>query len=341
MLTREMLAEARRTIGPYCKVCKQCDGEACKGLMPGPGGKGIGLGFTRNYQAFRRVALEMNTLHSVEQPDTTWDFFGTRMQMPVFAAPIGAVQLHYGPTYNDASYSQALVAGCKVAGVLPWTGDGVVPEVFIENLMAISTHRGWGIPTIKPWSTTDVIEKLRLAEQEQVPAVAMDVDAAGLTFLAAQGKAVFPVSGDRLKEIVAATSLPFIVKGIMTVSGARAAKAAGARAIVVSNHGGRVLDETPSTLSVLTEIRQAVGSDFKILLDGGVRTGLDVFKALALGADAVLIGRPLVTAIYGGGADGVVAYLRGIAQELESAMLMTGCKDLGAIDSTCVRWIRD
>jgi isopentenyl diphosphate isomerase/L-lactate dehydrogenase-like FMN-dependent dehydrogenase len=122
----------------------------------------------------------------------------------------------------------------------------------------------------------------------------------------------------------------------MTVAGAEKALKAGAYGIVVSNHGGRVLDETPSTLSVLPEISKAVGGKLKIFIDGGVRSGLDVFKALALGADAVLIARPFVTAVYGGGADGVSLYVENLQAELINAMLMTGCQTLNDIDESKV-----
>lgn len=339
MYSEAVLERAKATIGPHCKVCKSCDGVACRGKMPGPGGKGLGLGFIRNYADFRRVALEMDTVHAVEAPDTRCTFFGQTLSMPVFAAPIGALQLHYGESYNDSSYSEALVAGCRQAGVIAWTGDGVKAEVFTDNLAAIAAHQGIGIPTIKPWTTADVLEKLRLAEAISVPAVAMDIDAAGLTFLAKQGKAVQPVSSDRLKAIISATELPFIVKGVMTPRAAKAAVEAGAAAILVSNHGGRVLDETPSSLSVLEEIRAAVGPDATIFLDGGVRSGLDVFKAIALGANAVLIGRPFVTAVYGGGAAAVVDYLESLRQDLNGAMLMTGAASIKHIGRHHVRWI--
>jgi isopentenyl diphosphate isomerase/L-lactate dehydrogenase-like FMN-dependent dehydrogenase len=100
---------------------------------------------------------------------------------------------------------------------------------------------------------------------------------------------------------------------------------------VVSNHGGRVIAETPATCEVLPEIRRAAGDRLKIFVDGGIRSGADVFKALALGADAVLIGRPYSVAAFGGGADGVALYTEKIGRELVGAMLMTGCKTLADI----------
>ena len=130
---------------------------------------------------------------------------------------------------------------------------------------------------------------------------------------------------------------PFIVKGIMTVKGALKAKEAGASAIIVSNHGGRVLDQCPATAEVLESIVKALeGSGIKILVDGGIRSGTDVFKALALGADGVLIARPFVTAVYGCKADGVRAYIDKIGTELEDTMKMCGVSSLDEITRDCV-----
>ena len=119
------------------------------------------------------------------------------------------------------------------------------------------------------------------------------------------------------------------------------AKEAGAAAIVVSNHGGRVLDQCPATAEVLPEIAAALkGTGVKVLVDGGIRTGSDVFKALALGADAVLIARPFVTAVYGAGADGVAAYTAQLGNELADTMRLCGAPTLDAITRDMVRVIK-
>lgn len=337
MTYQEMLLNARKNIGTKCKVCPECNGIACRGVIPGPGGKGTGVGFIRNYKAFRAYGLEMDTLIEGTSPDASVTLFGKKFKLPVFAAPVGAVQLHYSDLYDDLSYSTALVKGCRQAGIAAFTGDGVKSDVYDGTAVAIREEDGHGIPTIKPWRKHEVIEKIRIAEAAGAMALAMDVDAAGLSILAAQGKPVSPMSVETLKEIVGTTKKPFIIKGIMTVSGAKKAVEAGAYGIVVSNHGGRVLDETPASLEVLPEIVAAVKGQIKIFIDGGVRTGLDVFKAIALGADAVLIARPFVTAIYGGGEEGVGLLVNQIESELLSAMTMTGCKALSDINSDKIR----
>ncbi len=325
---REIELKAKETIGPHCKVCPECNGIACKGKIPGPGGKGTGIGFIRNYADLKKIMLKMDTIHGELETDTSRELFGMTFDLPVFAGPVGAVQLHYSSLYDDTTYSEVVLKGCKAAGSIAFTGDGVKDEVFIGTMDATMKLEGHGIPTIKPWSKDEVIAKVRMAEKAMAVAVAMDIDAAGLSILAAQGKPVSPMTVETLKEIIGSTRLPFILKGIMTAEGARKAADAGAYAIIVSNHGGRVLDETPSSISVLKDIVEAVKGQVKIFIDGGFRSGLDVFKAMALGADAVIIARPYVTAAYGGGEEGVAAYTDKIREELANAMLMTGCKTL-------------
>lgn len=337
---QDVVNNAKKNIGPFCKVCRDCNGVACKGVIPGPGGKGTGIGFIRNYQAFREIGLNMDTLHDVTDPSTRLELFGMTFEVPFFAAPVGAVQLHYSDLYSDLTYSEVLVEGCKRAGSLAFTGDGVKAEVFDGTAVAIKKNGGIGVPTIKPWRKEEVIEKIRTAEKADAIALAMDIDAAGLTMLAAHGKPVYPMTSKTLSEIVTSTNRPFIVKGIMTVEGALKALEAGAYGIVVSNHGGRVLDETPSTLSVLPRIAEAVQGRMKIFIDGGIRSGLDVFKAIALGADAALIARPFVTAVYGGGVEGVQMLIGQMQNELVSAMLMTGCKTLSDITGDKVTYIK-
>ena len=122
----------------------------------------------------------------------------------------------------------------------------------------------------------------------------------------------------------------------MTQDEAELAVKAGVSAIVVSNHGGRVLDQTPGVAEVLPKIVEKVKGRIKILADGGVRTGVDVLKLLALGADGVLIGRPFVTATFGGGSEGVKEYVNLLKSELKSAMILTGCSSIDDIDKRII-----
>jgi len=327
-----MLNEAKKTIGPHCKVCPICNGLACRGEIPGPGGKASGSGFYHSYNQLKKIKLNMNTLYAKDQDiDTSTEIFGKTFDYPIFVAPVGGVKLHYSDVHDDLSYSQEVIKGCVEANIIGFTGDGLDDAVFKGTIDAIKESKGFGIPTIKPWEENLVLEKLRMAEEANSIAVAMDIDAGGLSFLAASGKPVSPKSVDQLKAIISTTELPFIIKGIMTVKGALDALEAGASGIVVSNHGGRVLDETPATIDVLSDIVKAVDKRMKIFIDGGFRTGGDVLKALAIGADAVLIARPYAISVYGGGADGVATYTHKIGQELKDVMTMVGAKRLDEI----------
>ena len=328
---RELQEAARGCIGDKCRVCPVCDGRACRGRIPGPGAKGSGDVAVRNYDAWQAVRLEMDTLHAGFTPDTGCTLFGRRLRLPVFAGPVGAVAQHYSDKYNDASYNNVLVPACADAGIAAFTGDGVDPAVMQAAAAAIRAAAGVGVPTVKPWDAATVAEKLALVRACGAFAAAMDVDAAGLPFLKGRTPPAGCKSAEELTAIIRDAGVPFIVKGVMTVRGAEKAIAAGAAAIVVSNHGGRVLDGCRATAEVLPEIADAVAGRVPILVDGGVRTGTDVFRALALGASGVLICRPFVTAVYGGGAEGVQCLVNRLQAELADAMLLCGAAAVGDI----------
>ena len=336
MTYQEVLAAARTCSGPSCKACPVCNGRACGSTMPGPGAKGTGTGAIRNYQKWQELCVNMDTICENAEVDTSYDFFGHKMVLPVFAAPVGAVQLHYGDKFDDMSYNDLLVSACAGAGILAFTGDGVNAAVMEGAAKAIGKAGGCGVPTVKPWNMELIQEKMALVNTASPYAIAMDIDAAGLPFL----KNMQPPAGSKtveeLKQIAQWAEKPFILKGIMTVKGALKALEAGASGIVVSNHGGRVLDQCPATAEVLPAIADAVGGKMTILVDGGIRTGMDVFKALALGADAVLIARPFVNMVYGGGAEGVQVYVDKLKAELSDTMAMCGAHSLKDIDRSMI-----
>ena len=333
----ECLELARGKMGNYCKACPECNGRACKNQMPGPGAKGIGDTAIRNYDKWKEIRVQMDTLVEKRPIDTSLSLFGKNFQYPFFAGPVGAVNMHYGDSLNDVSYNDILVSSCAEFGIAAFTGDGMDSNVMVAATEAIKKAGGLGIPTVKPWNVEMVREKMALVKDAGAFAAAMDIDAAGLPFLKNFNPRCGSKSVEELREIVKAAGVPFIVKGIMTVKGALKAKEAGAAAIVVSNHGGRVLDQCPATAEVLEEIAKAVDGSMKIFVDGGIRSGTDVFKALALGADAVIIARPFVTAVYGGGREGVEAYIQKIGSELADTMAMCGVSSLSEITRDCVR----
>ena len=327
----EVLKSARGNMGPYCKVCPVCNGAACKNQMPGPGAKGVGDNAVRNYQKWQEIRVNMDTIHENKPIDTSVELFGRTFKYPFFAGPVGAMTLHYGEKYDDLAYNNLLVDACAKGGIAAFTGDGTNAKVMEGATAAIKAAGGFGIPTVKPWNLETIREKVELVKASGSFAVAMDIDGAGRPFL----KNLTPPAGsktvDELREVAEMAGVPFIIKGIMTRRAALKAKDAGAAAIVVSNHGGRVLDQCPATAEVLEDIVEAVGGRMKILVDGGRRSGVDVFKALAMGADGVLLGRPFVTAVYGGAAEGVQCYIDKIGGELEDTMRMCGANTISDI----------
>jgi isopentenyl diphosphate isomerase/L-lactate dehydrogenase-like FMN-dependent dehydrogenase len=144
---------------------------------------------------------------------------------------------------------------------------------------------------------------------------------------------------DELHWLLDRSPLPVIAKGVLDARDALALRQAGVAGLVVSNHGGRTLDGVTDSLSALAGIRSAVGGDYPLLFDGGIRSGADVFKAIALGADAVLIGRLQVYALAVAGALGVAHMLRLLREELELCMATCGCASLDRIgrDALCDR----
>lgn len=338
MTYQEVIENARKNIGGKCKACPICNGIACKNTIPGPGAKGVGDTAIRNYDAWQEIRVNMDTLYKLAPVDMSLEIFGKKFKYPFFAGPVGAVSMHYSDTYDDVRYNEVLTAACAEAGIAAFTGDGTNPEVMKAAAKAISKCNGAAVPTVKPWNIETIKEKMDLVLASKPFAMAMDIDAAGLPFL----KNLTPPAGSKsveeLAQIIKAAGIPFIVKGVMTVKGALKAVEAGAQAIIVSNHGGRVLDQCPSTAEVLPEIAEAVKGKVKIFVDGGIRTGTDIFKALAMGADGVLIARPFVTAVYGGGEEGVKVYIQKLAAELEDTMRMTGAMTLNDITSDKIRY---
>ena len=314
MTYQEVLNNARTCSGPYCKVCPVCNGRACKNVMPGPGSKGTGTVAARNYDAWQDVLLNMDTICENVPVDTRFTLFGQTYDLPVIF----------------------LVPACVEAGIAAFTGDGVDPGVFAAASKAIGENGGRGIPTVKPWDRDTLFAKLDAAKASGAKVFAMDIDAAGLPFL----KGLTPPAGSKtvaeLREIIEYAGVPFIIKGVMTPTGARKALEAGAAGIVVSNHGGRVQDGVPATAQVLPSIVHAVKGKMTILVDGGIRSGLDVLRALALGADACILARPYVTAVYGGGAEGVRLLTEKLKAELSDAMAMCGVHSLSQITHALV-----
>ena len=333
----EILEAAKDQVGPYCKACPVCNGRACGNAMPGPGCKYPGNAAARNFDKWQEICVNMDTLCPNAEPDVRFEMFGRVFTAPIFAAPLGSIDLHYGPKYKDQEYNSILIKACADYGLMALTGDGVDPNIMLQSVEDMKKVGGLGCPVIKPWNKEAVFEKLDVLNEAKIFCAGMDVDGAGLPFLKAMNPNAGSKSVEEMREIIEYANMPFIVKGIMTVKGAEKAVEAGAAAIVVSNHGGRVQGGVPSTAEVLPEIADAVKGRTVILVDGGIRSGVDVFRALALGADGVLIGRPILPMIYAAGEEGFKVYMDKIVGELKSTMTMCGAATLKDITRDKVR----
>jgi isopentenyl diphosphate isomerase/L-lactate dehydrogenase-like FMN-dependent dehydrogenase len=330
----EIREKARTLMKGYCRVCPVCDGRACAGQVPGMGGLGTGSGFQDNVRALSEIRFNMRCLHDAAEPDTDLSLLGFDLSMPVLAAPIGGVSFNMGGGMEEQDYILAKLSACADEGCLGCTGDGVPDFIHESGFAAVKELDGRGIPFIKPWEDQELFSKAEKALEAGASVIGMDVDAAGLVTLRKMGRPVSPKPAARLAEIIEQIPARFVVKGVMTADEAKMCVDAGAAGIVVSNHGGRVLDGVPGTARVLRDVAAAVQGQIAVLADGGVRSGGDVLRMLALGADAVMIGRPFSVAVLGGGKDGACAYLAQIRQELVQSMVLTGTASVRSVDSS-------
>lgn len=325
---KEIGQKAREKMKGFCRVCRVCDGVRCAGEVPGMGGVGTGSSFTANIDALKKVQLNLRTLHSAKDPDISIEVFGKEISMPILPAPITGSDYNMGGALTEEEFIEMVISASKSVGTIGMCGDGGNPLFYDSGLKAIKEQEGHGIAIIKPRENDEIKERAKRAEDIGAIAVGVDVDGAGLITMSLMGQPVGPKSLDELKDVISKVNLPFIIKGVMTPEEAQIAVEAGAKAIVVSNHGGRILDGTPGVAEVLPSIADKVKDKVTIFADGGVRAGVDVLKYIALGADAVLVGRPIIIGAFGGGKEGVKVVLDTMAKELKQAMILTGCKDL-------------
>lgn len=326
---------AREMMMPRCYVCPECNGRGpCVGQVPGFGGMGASRGFQANYDSLAAVQLNQRIIHGVKVPDTSIDFFGTKISMPIVAAPTGGTTYNMGGKLTEAEFVTAICGGCAQAGTLGAVADGIGDpiDVFEKRLDTLKQLGFKAIVGLKPRTQKDIITRMHLAAQAGVVALTIDLDSAGRAARATKGTTVEPKTFAQLKELVKASPLPLLFKGIMTPDEAELCVKAGAAGIVVSNHGGRTLADTPGTASVLPRIADKVKGRCFIMVDGTVARGSDVEKYLALGANCTLAGRHLVRAAHGGLADGVALFANKMRNELAVAMVLTGAQRVKEIN---------
>ena len=336
----EVRDNARVRLKGICGVYRSCDGtepRLCQGHSYGSpigiGGIGSGASFANNVESLKRLHIKTQLSGKDFTPDTQYVFFGHALSMPVMGASVSGVNSFGGESViTEMDFCRSVVQGCKEAGTLGWRGDSF--NYSLENhygIKSIAEVQGHGVQIIKPRSQDAIIKFFAQAEISGCVAVGVDLDGCGSYAMAKHHQPVFRKSPAELKELVASTSLPVIFKGIMCARDAEIAAESGAAVICVSNHGGRVLDHTPGVAEVLPSIVKAIGKSKMIIADGGIRNGYDVLKMLALGAEAVLVGRDIVRAAVGNGSDGVYVQMETLRDDLSKAMKMTGCKTIGDI----------
>lgn len=329
---------ARELLRGICGVYPHCDGRddrICQrqgyGGKIGLGGAGYGYSFAANVESLARYRLVTRLVGPHFEPDTGFDFFGVALEMPIIGASTSGVG-NYHEAFDERRFCDDCVGGCRDAGTISLRGDTFFyTEDSHPGLESIEAADGFGVQIFKPRAQDALQRLIERAERAGCPAVGVDVDGCGSTNMASAGQPVFRKSPAEIEELVASTSLPFICKGLMIPDDAEACVQAGAKLIAVSNHGGRVLDSTPGVAEALPLIAERVRGRAMITADGGVRTGYDVLKMLALGADAVLVGRDVIRAAIGGGRKGVELHMTHLVKTLAKAMIMTGCSRLADI----------
>ncbi len=338
---RVMAKKARENFNnDFCWVCKVCDGGYCASGVPGMGARGEMNAFRDNVQAlaeYKIVPRYTSASSSDSSVDTTVQLFNKselKLDAPILSAPITGSVTNMGGSITEFDYALETGSGLTAMNLMPTFGDGASADKYRVGLHTIELL-GRGFPVFKPRS--DQKELLtRIAEAEQAGAAAWAIDIDGVSFktMVLKNAATSRKSLSELKELVDSSPLPCVIKGVMTIADAETAIAAGASALVVSNHGGRVLDGMPGTARVLPGISAYVrqrAPHMQVLVDGGIRSGADIFRMLALGAHAVLIGRPIAIMAVGQGRVGVQSLLKHYIAELQQTMRVLGLNSIGEI----------
>ncbi len=321
---------ARQKFGKdICWVCKVCDGTDCASGVPGMGGVGRMETFQDNSRAIKEYTILPRYIRDQVTPNTSFHFLGKQFTIPIMAAPMTGATTNMNNAMDELQYSSVVLQGSLESGSIAWLGDGATPDKYIQMLSAIRKVEGMGILICKPRADEGMLrERFQEAQRQGIFALGMDIDAFNFKTMIQKNQQSPSRNINDLKNIRNLTTLPFIIKGIMTEEDAELAIEIGANALVVSNHGGRVMDEMPGTARVLQRISERVAQRVPVLVDGGIRSGMDVFKMIALGADAVLVGRPIAISAVGGDVPGVKFLYNQYANELKNTMNITGAESL-------------
>lgn len=310
--------------------------------------------YRENEAAFDRIKLRPRVLRDVAKLDTRVTLFGETLAHPILLAPTayqrmshpeGEVATARGASAADAVFvlstsGTASVEECVAATAAPiwfllyWQSDRAFNESLVARIEA-SGAKALGVTVDTP--VLGDRRRQQRAEFELPAEMAtphLNDRNTGLRGVSAPQRAI--LTWRDVEWLRSLTTLPFVLKGILDPDDAARAIDVGADAIIVSNHGARNLDTLPATIEALPAIAERVDGRVPILIDGGIRRGTDVLKSLALGATAVLIGRPYVYALAVGGAEGVTHCVDLLRRELEVGMALTGRATIAEIDRSLI-----
>lgn len=279
---------------------------------------------------FDSLLIEMRHIDG-KKPDTAFTLYGERFRTPVMTAALS----HLDEVCPNGMTE--LARGAAIAGAVSWIDMGEK-----EELLKIAGTGAKFIEIIKPFADNDLIlERISHAEKCGALAVGLDIayafDESG-EYAQVRGYDMKPKSREEIRKFAASTSLPFIVKGVLGARDAYKALEAGALGIMVSHHPGS-MDYALPPLVILPEILKVINGQIPVFVDCGITSGVDAFKALALGASAVCAGSVLLPSLKEAGAQGVAMALSQMNDELKGVMARTGCYDLKHMDQTVLHKI--
>lgn len=313
-----------------------------------------------NRAAFARWQIRPRYLNGMGPPTLATDYLGIPLSLPVLTAPFGADRLFHPDGYKavaraaadfgtacvvpaGGSFSLEAVAEAGPEAAQVFQLHPVGSERTFHDLAARAEAAGFHALCVTIDSPTVGFRDRTRRDRFMWPQIEADVMSGN--YLATDGEMLDQLvdydqplwSWEQLGDVCARVGLPFVVKGILTGEDARQAIDHGASGLIVSNHGGRQLDGLPASLDQLAEVAEAAGDDVSVALDSGVRRGADVLKALALGADVVMIGRLTVLGLAADGAAGVRRTLELLHEEMRTAMTLAGRSSVDDIDQTLVQ----
>ena len=281
-------------------------------------GSETGANVKRNKEIISKIFFKQRLIHNIE-PSTEIELFGLKIKTPIMIAPMRMME-----TFIEEGIPKMAAASKKVGTIL-WMG-APLPRGKIKDYINLAPM----VNIHKPLKDRNkLLSQLLEAEECGCLGVGVDIDSSGglkpAYMRVDRSKLLWkPLNEKELKALRKEINVPFIVKGILSVSDAISALNAGVDAIVVSNHGGSNIDYSQAPFEVLPKIKKAINEKMEVLVDSQIRRGTDVLKALALGARAVLIGHPVVWAIFAYGTEGIISLIETMTRDLKRTMLYTG-----------------